>query len=376
MTGNLSMSLKYRILIYLVLLISSILLIIYCEPLVTTFDDKEDAQMYKSSSRQTPPAQAYTIKVMTWNIRFGAGRIPWFGDSCGDRVILSENEVKHNLQGIADFINVVQPDILFINEIDIESKRTAYIDEVQWLLNHTYFNYGAFASNWKSQFIPSDGLGRMNMGNAILSRWKISDAIRIKLPLRGDQDALTEYFYLRRNILKCRIELPGLDNFYAVTTHLAAFSTDDTKQKQIEVLLENLEKIDSEGSIFVLGGDFNLLPPIATKTDYCMEDMCDDESYHQPGDDPQHKEGSYFTPEITWLQPMYDLYQAAVTLQNYQANESHYFTHTPKTDRDWDRKIDYLFTNYQWITLSDSTYQDDTFNLSDHAPVSAEWTLP
>ena len=370
------MSSKYRIIVFLIFLFFLILLFISCEPLVTTFDDKEDAVMYKSSSKQSSPDQVSRIRVMTWNIRFGAGRIPWFGDSCGDRVILSENEVKHNLQAIADFINTVQPDILFINEIDIESKRTAYIDQVQWLLNHTYFNYAAFASNWKSQFIPSDGLGRMNMGNAILSRWEIDDAVRIKLPLRGDQDALTEYFYLRRNILKTRIEIPGMDNFYAITTHLAAFSTDDTKQKQIDKLIEILEKIDSQNAIFVLGGDFNLLPPNATKTDYCIEDMCDDESFHQPGDDPQHKEGSYFTPEITWLQPMYNLYQPAVTLQNYQVNESHYFTHTPKTDRDWDRKIDYVFTNDQWISNSDSTYQDGTFNLSDHAPVSAEWELP
>ena len=219
------MYIRFRITVLLICLLSIISFIISCEPLVSTFDKEEDAVMYKSGSRQAFPDQVTRIKAMTWNIRFGAGRIPWFGDSCGDRVILSEKEVKQNLQAIAAFIDSVQPDILFINEIDIESKRTSYIDQVQWLLNHTYFNYGAFASNWKSQFIPSDGLGRMNMGNAILSRWKISDAVRIKLPLRGDQDALTEYFYLRRNILKCRIELPGLDNFYAVTIHLAAFST-------------------------------------------------------------------------------------------------------------------------------------------------------
>lgn len=369
---------KYKFSICISSIILSFLFFISCDPLVTTFDDKQNAIMYKSSSRQSPAAQVDKLKVMTWNIRFGAGRIPWFGDSCGDRVILSKDEVKLNLRAIADFINTTRPDILFINEIDIESKRTAYIDQVQWLLDNTYFNYGAFASNWKSQFIPSDGLGRMNMGNAVLSRWNISEAARIKLPLRGDQDALTEYFYLRRNILKTKISLPGIDNFYAITTHLSAFSTDDTKQEQVSILIETLQNIDTQGSIFIVGGDLNLLPPNATKTDYCIEDMCSDESFHQPGDDPQHKEGSYFAPEITWLQPLYNLYQPAVTLQEYISDEARYFTHTPKTDRFWDRKIDYLFTNDQWIMNSDSTYQDttSTFYLSDHAPVSAEWELP
>jgi endonuclease/exonuclease/phosphatase family metal-dependent hydrolase len=364
--------------IYSLIILSSFFCFIFfisCDPLVTTFDDTENAVMYKSGSIQSPPAQVDQVKVMTWNIRFGAARLPWFGDSCGDRVILSEDEVKHNLKALAEFINTAEPDILFINEIDIESKRTAYIDQVQWLLDHTYFNYGVYASNWKSQFIPSDGLGRMNMGNAVLSRWKINEAVRIKLPLRGDQDALTEYFYLRRNILKTKISLPNLDNFYAVTAHLSAFSTDDTKQKQVDKFIETLENINNDGGIFIAGGDFNLLPPNAFKTDYCIEDMCSDESYHQPGDDPFHKEGSYFTPERTWLQPVYNLYQPAVSLVTYGSNESHYFTHTPKTDRYWDRKIDYLFTNAQWIAGSDSTYQN-IFELSDHAPVSAEWELP
>jgi endonuclease/exonuclease/phosphatase family metal-dependent hydrolase len=346
-----------------------------CDPLVTQFDEVEEAVMYKSNTVQAPPATIDKIKVMTWNIRFGAGRLPWFGDSCGDRVILSQNEVESNLRGVAETINRIQPDILLINEIDIQSKRTAYIDQVQWLLDQTYFNYGTFASNWKSQFIPSDGLGRMNMGNAVLSRWNITEAVRIQLSLRDDQDALTQYFYLRRNILKTKIDLPGLDNFYVVATHLAAFSTDDTKRKQVDELMQELAKLNNPDTYFILGGDLNLLPPGSQKTDYCLEDKCSGESYHGTNDDPKHKEGSYFTPEITWLQPMYDSYRPALSLQEYLANESHYFTHSPSAGRFWDRKLDYLFSNQQWITGSDSTHQD-SINYSDHVAVSAEWEVP
>lgn len=351
-----------------------IFLILSCEPIVTEFEDVENGQMYQSTSIQPAPAQLDKIKVMTWNIRFGAGRIPWFGDSCGDRVILTEEEVTVNLQGIAQVIGQIQPDILLINEIDIDSKRTAYIDQVQWLLDHTWFNYATFASNWKAQFIPSDGLGRMNMGNAVFSRWKISKARRLQLSLRGDQDDLTTYFYLRRNILETKIELPGLDKFYVVNSHLEAFSTDDTKKKQVGELLSELKELEEDGAIIIFGGDFNLLPPGASKTDYCLEDKCPGESFHGPKDNPQHKEGSCFTPEIAWLQPIYDLYLPAIPLQNYLANEPLYFTHSPDPDRFWDRKIDYLFSNYQWLAGSAITHQD--VPVSDHAPVSAEWEVP
>ena len=357
------------------LALASCLFILACEPLVHQFDDIEDGILYKAKQIESPPTTVDTIKVMTWNIRFGIGRVPWFGDGCGDRVIFSKDEIYPNLEGLVARIREIQPDILMLQEVDVESKRTGYIDQVQWLLDHTYFNYGAYASMWQAQYVPSDGLGRINTGNAILSRWEITEAERIQLNLRGDQDALTKYFYLRRNILKTKIALPGVASFYVVNAHLDAFSTDDTKRLQIERVKEEFDKLSSAGAIFVAGGDFNLIPPGSDSTDFCDEDRCPGESFHGPDDNPKHKEGSFLTPEITWLQNLYDRYQPAVSLEKYVANQNHYFTSNPDWNAFWDRKIDYLFTNYHWVTGSDSTHQYIT-DLSDHIPVSARMEVP
>ena len=355
-----------------------ILLVLFwlaCEPLVTQFEDVEECVLYSAKNKLAPPTSIDTIKVMTWNIRFGAGRIPWFGDCCGKRIILSEDEVRTNLAGIAEMINREQPDILLLQEVDIQSKRSAYVDQMQWLLDHTYFNYGAYASVWKAQVIPSDGLGRMDEGNATLSRWKITKRERIQLALRGDQDALTRYFYVRNNILKTKIDLPGLDNFWVVNTHTSAFSKDETKKKQIDKFKEELDKLDAAGIFFVAGGDLNELPPGSDSTDYCDEDKCSGESFHGPNDNSQHKEGSYYTPEANWLIPFYDEYEPAVKLENYLANEEHYFSQTELWNEPYDKKLDYLFTNFQWVAGSDSTHHDMS-SFSDHAPVSARWEVP
>lgn len=343
-------------------------LMLNCEPLVDKFEDDETGIDYTAKKMTVAPTQVATVKVMTWNIRFGAGRVPWFGDSCGDRVILTDDEVMASLNGIAQKLYEAQPDILLIQEIDVQSKRSGYVDQVQWLLDHTYFNYATFASAWKAQFIPSDGLGRMNMGNAILSRWKISEAERIALPLRGDQDALTQYFYLRRNILKAKIDVPNLDNFYAVVVHASAFAMDDTKKKHIDIFKTELDKITEAGGYFVAGGDLNELPPGASITNFCIENLC-------PGEDPNEKEGCDFSKEVTWLQELYDTYAPAVPLQDYLANEEFYFTSTPDWGGDWQKKLDYLYTNYNWIPGSDITHQDAS-KLSDHTPVSASWEVP
>ncbi len=358
--------------------LAAILLLVFiltCDPLVNRFDEIESAKFYSASHHTAPPASVDTILVMTWNIRFGIGRAPWFGDSCGDQVIYSADEVCSNLMGLANKINELQPDILLLQEVDVQSKKSGYIDELQWLLNHTYFNYGVYASYWQVQFVPSDGLGRIDMGNAILSRWKISEAVRIPLPLRGDQDALTKYFYLRHNILKTKIDLPGTDNFYAVNVHIEAFSTDDTKKIQVDLFKDELDKLAGAGKVFVAGGDLNLLPPGSDSTDYCDEDKCPGESFHGPHDHPQHKEGSNYTPEMSWLQGLYDTYQCSVPLAEYLKDQRRYFTHTTNPNSFWDRKLDYLFTNYRWVPGSDVTHQD-ILDLSDHAPVSVKLEVP
>ena len=357
------------------------LVLLSCDPLVTEFRDIEDAILYESSSKTNIQNSPDSLLVMTWNVRFGAARIPWFGDSCGDRVIMTSGEVVVHLENIADYINNIQPDILLLQEVDVESKRSGYVDQVRWFLDNTYFNYGAYASMWQAQFIPSDGLGRVDAGNAILSRWEITEAERIQLPLRTDQDGLTQYFYLRRNILKTRIDVPNHD-FYAVCTHTTAFATDDTKQKHIEMFYETISSIDTN-AVFIAGGDLNSVPPEST-TDYCMSDICSGESFHQAGDDPEHKEGSYFynfVGEPNLIQPFYTYFNSAIGVVDVSLESN--FTHSPwntdeesenYTDSDyWDRKLDYLFSNQP---LKEGKTHQNQHQLSDHAPVSAVLGLP
>ena len=351
-----------------------------CEPIVTDFREIEDAIFYESSSKKIDsPNSPDSLKVMTWNIRFGAARIPWFGDSCGDRVIMTSGEVISHLEKIAEFIKIIQPHILLLQEVDVGSKRSGYIDQVQWLLDHTDFNYGAYASMWQAQFIPSDGLGRVDAGNAILSRWEITDAERIQLPLRTDQDGLTQYFYLRRNILKTKIAVPNQNGFYSVCAHTTAFATDNTKQKHIKKFEQVLDALSAAGAMFIAGGDLNSVPSSADSTDYCMEDKCSGESYHNSMDSGPHKEGSYFnnfTEEPLLLRSLYRLYSPAIELELAKSPE--HFTHSPWNTESadtiyWDRKLDYIFSSG---SLSSGKTHQVTHQLSDHAPVSAVLALP
>ena len=346
--------------LFIMLFISS------CDPLVTTFDDIEDAVLYQSNLLKDYPAKK-TISVMTWNIRFGVARLDFALDACGDRVIISKGEVITGLEGIAKKINDSNVDIVLMQEVDVQSKRSSYIDQVQWLLDNTGMNYGVYASKWKSQIILADGIGRVDAGNLILSKWKLEDAKRHQLPLRGDQDGLTQLFYLRRNVITAKVDMPGTP-FFAVNAHLTAFAIDDTKQKHISGFKTILDDIVASGFNFVAGGDLNAIPPNATKTNYCFDDQCN------PGDyNPDDKKGGCdFTQEISWLNDLYGKYEPAITLEEYGMKESKHYTHSPGDKLLLDRKLDYLWTNTSWTNAA--THQDAT-TLSDHIPVTASWSV-
>ena len=345
--------------------------IISCDPLVTEFSSNEPPKEYTAKNLVSAPNKD-TLTVVTWNIRFGIGRANWFGDSCGDLVLFDNETIIDGLELLAQKITDMDADILLLQEVDTDSKRSAYIDQVQWLLDHTSMNYGVYASMWEVQFVPSDGLGRVNTGNAILSKWPLSEAERIQLSLRGDQDALTKAFYVRRNVLKAVVNYPG-NPFWAVDIHASAFSNDDTKQKQFLEFKDVLDEINSKGELFVAGGDLNELPPGATKNNYCEEDRCPDEL-------PEDDEGCDFSNETTWINPLYDTYVPSVSLVDYQQNEQLYFTHASTHDINderyqWNRKLDYLFTNTAWVPRSEITHQEAQLE-SDHVAVSAKWVVP
>jgi endonuclease/exonuclease/phosphatase family metal-dependent hydrolase len=361
-------------------------LICSCDPFVTQFEESEDAVPYTASVVNIPIDSPSELNVITWNIRFGAGRIPWFGDSCGDRVILSENEVLGNLQPIVDFINIKNPDILLLQEVDVSSKRTGYLDQVQWLLDHTNFNYGVYASMWQADFIPSDGLGKVDAGNAILSKWPIEDAERIQLPLRGDQDGLTQYFYLRRNILKSKINI-NEQEIYAICTHTTAFATDDTKKKHIDKFYDVLASIHEDNGIFVAGGDLNALTSayVGNERDFCEVDKCADDVCDDDFKNNLIYQGSYFSHlegEEELLTQLYTFpFHPAIPLA--ETNFPEHYTHSTwiisednvEFDGPLNRKLDYIFSSDPLTNGTTHQEANHQFYLSDHTPVSAKLNL-
>ncbi len=323
------------------------------DPFGTQFAPKGEAQSYTSVA-QTPIQKRETLKVVTYNIKFGGGRIDMFFDCYGDREVMTREEVIANLDAIVAWIRTQDPDILFLQEVDVHATRSADIDQVQYILDRTALNYGVYASQWKSHWIPTHNLGHVNSGNAILSKYKLSNAQRIALPLIDAQDGITRYFYLKRNILHAQLlDMPR--PLTLVDTHLSAYAIDDTKMRQIGILNDFLHAIEGP---FIMGGDLNTLPPHSLQYANFSDDMC--------------KEGDFAATnrpeEALYLMPLYDAYNSAIPLEVYRDNNSAHFSFTSNKEGFWTRKLDYIFSN---MPLSEGTTHQNTMPLSDHAPLSA-----
>lgn len=331
------------------------------------FEDEEAAILYEANTLSEAPSDLDQIRILNYNIKYGGGRLLFFWECNGERYNMTEAEVTGHLDAVVDFINWHNPDIVLLQEVDRNSLRSAYIDQVQYILDRTELNYGAYAAQHQVDFLPTDGFGHVDFGNATLSRWPIPEATRIALPLVEAYPAYYQYLYLKRHVLSSRIELPWDNQFYAVNTHLEAFSEGNTKRDQIDVFHGVLSDLNTQNRSWVAGGDLNSLPNGSEQwSDF-------------PDDCPGLFDPDDYSGEEDWLDPLFDDFSSAMSLESYAEDNSRWYSYTGNPDEGWTRTLDYVFTNGVWadngdnnmVIQSESEGGYDTLMISDHAPVQA-----
>lgn len=341
------------------------------DPFHTQFGEVEEAQYYHARRLRRAVPTGGVLKVMTWNIKFGGARIDFWFDGHGERVLLNDWEVVANLEGLAAKINQADPDVLLLQEVDVNSKRAAFVDQMQWLLDRTGLNYGAYASQWRADFVPTKGLGRVDSGIATLSKFPVRDAQRLALPEIEARDRLTRYFYLKRAMLTASVELPNQGVVRVVNIHTEPFANDGTKRRQLEQFHGELDRLDRAGTTFVAGGDLNSLAPGTAQQHGFVDVVMEDEDF----------QGGDYRQQDDWLTSLYEHYTPAVDLDDYHRDNRPHCTHSTSKEVFWNRKLDYLFTNGEFVAGSALTHQDHsrggmkTMLLSDHAPVSVSLRL-
>ncbi|VVM84559.1 hypothetical protein PS684_02741 [Pseudomonas fluorescens] len=308
------------------------------------------------------PGQA--LKVMTWNVQYLAGKryVFWNDLAQGNDEAPTLEDMAFSLDEVTRVIRDEQPDVVLLQELDDGAKASDYQDQLKLLQERVADLYPCSASafDWKAEFVPDAHVfGSVGRQLATLSRYRIEHAERLQLPV-ASANFISRQFQPKDALLATKLPLSDGGQLTVFNTHLErARQPDDTLQAQVSAVAKVLDKYESQGLPWLIGGDFNLLPlgqyrrlSAEQRTPYSADSE---------------------------LHLLWDKYPMIPT--NNEAggiDRSRWLTHYPNDPglNGPDRTVDYLFYSPKIKRVEAMVRQDDTLRISDHLPVIARFLLP
>ena len=261
---------KHRLLKIILLCIGGLLVttlalaggfLIFASATTLQVKDKEDMKIKGDVPSKITVGQ--DLKLLTWNVGYGALDE---GQDCywdGGKGVTGESKdkVKENINSISSKIKEENPDIFFIQEIDIDSKRSFNVNELEMLQGdyqeNQYIN--SFAPNFKAGFIPLplyNPFGKVESGITTFSKYQVTNSQRIQLPIPFSWPM--SLLNLKRCLLINRTPVEGSSKeLVTINLHLEAYDDGEGKAKQLKQLMDIMQEEYQKGNYVIAGGDFN-----------------------------------------------------------------------------------------------------------------------
>jgi endonuclease/exonuclease/phosphatase family metal-dependent hydrolase len=252
------------------------------------------AAEYRPEERETLPVQAGAqtaprrlaqgdaLSILTWNIGYASL------DSTQDFVMdggkgsrpATDANVQANTEGIRRYLQSADWDFILIQEADRKSRRSYYMDEVDYLASG-FAGFSAYATNFRSVFVPfpvPEFMGRVESGLLTLNRVEPLEALRIGLSVPFKWPVRTAN--LKRCLLVERFPVTTTDGssreLVLVNLHLEAYAS---REEQTRELLELIKAEYAKGNYVIAGGDFNQTFPGINETTFALKNT----EYFVPG---------------------------------------------------------------------------------------------
>jgi endonuclease/exonuclease/phosphatase family metal-dependent hydrolase len=307
------------------------------------------------------------LKILNWNMQFMAGNVNnhFFFDNGSDSWP-AQSKVLSTLDAAAALIKAEDPDVILLQEIDDDAKRTYYQDQQALLLERLPKSYKAQASTlyWQADFLPVPALwGSVGMKLSVISKYKIIAATRYALASIDTHNFLEQQFQPRRAILHVELERKDKPPLHILNTHLSAFAQgSNTMERQVKRVFELMHGFESRGEDAIIGGDFNLIPNRKAFRFLSKKAQSD------------------YNLLETELKLLLDNFASVPSTHNLEGdNVSAWYTHSPNNSaaKTPNKTLDYFFMT-EAIDVVDSRIRSDRSALliSDHMPVIATFQRP
>lgn len=311
-----------------------------------------------------PLAPGQQLKVMSWNVQYLAGKryVFWYDEIRGGDKRPTAADLAVNLDEVARVIRAEQPDIVLLQELDNNAKASDYQDQLALLRERLADLYpcAVQAYQWKAEFVPDwHVFGSVGRTLVTLSRYPIQQAQRVQLPLESD-NVLSRLLKPQQAVLVSYLPLREGGQLAVLNTQLARHVPgSDVQGRQLGALEQLLDQFERQGTPWLIGGDFNLLPL---------------GQYRRLK--PEQRQFYSADSELHTLWDKYPMIPSNPEATG--AEREAWLTHFPNDPRlnGPDRTLDYLFHSPRLRRVSAQVLQQDTLEISDHLPVTARLLLP
>jgi len=193
-------------------------------------------------------------------LRFGAER-PWSRDFC--RIVSWNVERGFQFPKIVDFLSTIQADLLLLQEVDLNARRTRYRDIASELAQALNFNY-VFGMEFQELSEGTTARPAYH-GMATLSPWPLANVRTIRF---RDQSTFWKPRWYVPDLPVFQRRIGGRIALVVETTiygrkvvtynlHLESRGGDDLRIRQLNEVLADCRKYTGHPR-FVIAGDFNL----------------------------------------------------------------------------------------------------------------------
>lgn len=218
--------------------------------------ERESLETGNGTERISP---GESLSVLSWNTGYGGlnSEADFFMDGGSEVRPDSREVIEQNLEGITSVLQEQDADVLFLQEVDLDSRRSYHVDELSWYEDALGMS-GSFAYNYKCDFVPYPvpPLGKVSSGIVTMTVYQESEAARISLPESFRWPVRT--CNLKRCMLETRIPVEGTDHeLVLINFHLEAYDDGAGKAAQSAVLAQKLSEEYEKGNYVIAGGDFN-----------------------------------------------------------------------------------------------------------------------
>jgi endonuclease/exonuclease/phosphatase family metal-dependent hydrolase len=212
----------------------------------------------------TIPQSLKYFTFLTWNIGYaGLGQNMDFFYEGGKRVRPMKDEFNGYLKGICNCLSSADSiDFVFIQEIDVHSKRSYFTDEIAEISKSLPGKCSLFAKNYDSRYIPvpfNDPMGRVVSGIVTFTKFKPMSAERIDYGTRFSWPK--QLALLKRCFMIMRYNLNNGKDLVVINLHNSTFDKGGKLRiKELKILQSYALTEYSQGNFVVVGGDWNNNP--------------------------------------------------------------------------------------------------------------------